>query len=205
MSALETQERTDLAALDRAPHGRRRRRPLELRIFRDHAARDVDLLELYTRVAGGACDGTLGAIRRRVRLAGDVDGPELRAHVALLEAREVGHSGRVLAQVVRFDVHRMERIFANAPRQIVVPIDDRLRGECAQGTRHVGIRGCLLCGQGCGEKYGCENRESESAHWHQLWVGLKIYERTAPRELRGHKLQVCWDHYGCKGSLQMNS
>src|SRR5207249_4326215 len=102
-------------------------RPLELRIPRHHPARDVDLLELYSRVAGRARDLALRPVGLVVPLTRDIDRPELRAHVPPLEPREVSHSRRSLAQIVRVDVHRMDRVFADAPWQVVVTVDHRLR------------------------------------------------------------------------------
>ena len=58
-----------------------------------------------------------------------------------LESREIGHSRRVPAKVVRLDVHGMVLVLANAPGQIVMPVDDWLFGEDVDRAREEGVRG----------------------------------------------------------------
>ena len=109
VSALEAEQRADLPRLEAGLDLVGGERPLELGILRDHAARDVDLLELHAGVAWLARHVAIRLVRRIARLAGDVDGPELRADVACFQAREIGHARRSLVQIVRVHVVRMRR------------------------------------------------------------------------------------------------
>jgi hypothetical protein len=83
-------------------------------IERDHAPRDVDLLELRLR-------GDL--------LGRNVDRPELSAHAALAQALEVGVAGRAAAQVVGEHVAGAAVLLADRPRQVVVPVDHGMACE----------------------------------------------------------------------------
>ena len=144
VAALEAEERRDLPRLT-LPLARASAvgAHCELGILRDHAPRDVDLLELDAGVARRARHRALRLVHRLARLAGDVDRPELRADVTRLEAREVGHARRSLAEIVRLDVHRMHGVFADAPRKIVVAVHHRRGAQHAKGARHVRIGGRL--------------------------------------------------------------
>ena len=155
VSALEAEHARNPAVSDRGMNGVRRRRPLELGIARHDAAGDVDLLELHARVPGPAGDGAVRLVDGVGALTGDVHGPELSADVPRLEAREVGHARRAPTQVIGFDVHRVRLVLANAPGQVVVPVDDRLRGQDANGAGQVGISALRLL--------GVERREGEYA------------------------------------------
>src|SRR3954468_22156953 len=120
-----------MAALDRGAHRIGCGRPLQLRILRDGATRDVDLLELDPRVSGLTGDGAVGLVCGVRALAGNVDRPELTADVPGLEAREVSHPRSVRSQIVPLHVHRVRLVLPDSPREVVVPVDDRLRGENA--------------------------------------------------------------------------
>src|SRR3954471_14487059 len=113
-----------MAALDRRAHGVGRRRPLKLRILRDGATRDVDLLELDARVSGLTGDGAVRLVCGVSPLTGNVDRPELTADVPGLEAREVRHPRPVRPQVVPLHIHRMRLVLPDTPGEIVVPVDD---------------------------------------------------------------------------------
>jgi hypothetical protein len=146
--SLQSEQRADGAAREVLPNGTRRERPLQLRVFRDHAPRDVDLLELHACVARRAAHGTLRFVGRVVALTGDVDRPELAADVSGFEPSQIGHARRALAEVIRLDVARVQRVFANAPRQIVVPVHNGGGSQHAERACHVrvGSGGCrCLC------------------------------------------------------------
>ena len=107
--ALHTQQRTDFALRERLPYVGGGIGPLQiLRILRDHAARDIDLLELHTRVA------------RVLHFAWDVHRPELSTHLTTTQSGEIGHPLGGLAQIVRLDIERRIGVLAHRPRQIVM-------------------------------------------------------------------------------------
>jgi len=114
---------------------------LELRVLREHATRDVDLLELHAGIVGRTGNDAIGAVRLVGSLARDVDGPELAAHAALLQPCKVRVTWRPATQIVGIHVHRMHGVLADAPRQIVMSVDHRLSGEYALRTREIWIGG----------------------------------------------------------------
>jgi hypothetical protein len=137
VSALRAQHPADPAGrLGRADVRGRGRECERVRITRDHATRDVDLLEL-------------GAREVRLRLARGVHGPEYRADAARPQARNIGLAvrGRLRADVVGLDVAGRRLGPANRPRQIVVPVEEdgfrehfprvleRGIGVCAAGAK----------------------------------------------------------------------
>jgi hypothetical protein len=132
MTALRAQHAGDLArglggADVRSCRGERER----VRVALDHAARDVDLLELRAREV-------LGRLARRVH------GPEHGADAARAQARDVGlpRSRRVLPKVVSRDVARRVLVAADRPGQVVVAVhQDRLREDFLRVVE----RGIGLC------------------------------------------------------------
>ena len=109
-----------------------------LRVGRDHAAGEVDLLELHPRAA-------------RVH-RGDPDRPELRSHLALAQPREVGLVRGALAQVVLRDV--APRGLADEPGGVVVAVH--------QGDLLQDLAG-LLQGRVLGERGGRDDENGEKA------------------------------------------
>src|SRR5437763_10036827 len=159
---------------DRRPNRVGGRRPLELRVARHDAPRDVDLLELNARVARLAGNSAVGLVYAIAAFAGNVDGPELTADVAGLEAAEVGHARHMLTEVVCFHVHRMVLVLANTPGQVVMSVDDRLRGENTDGARHVRIGGRLrLLLLSTERRRGEERREGEESEGHFTILGAR--------------------------------
>ncbi len=118
----------------------REREGQALGIAGDHPPGDVELLELYPGVAAVAV------------LARDVDRPELGAHLARGEPREVGLPLGRAAQVVGDHIPRRIPGRADLPWQVVVAVDENGAGEQPPrvGERRVG--GLRLQGQGEDEK-----------------------------------------------------
>src|SRR6476646_7533799 len=160
------------------------RRPLELRIARHHSPSNVDLLELSTCVAGLAGDDAVRLVHTIAALAGDIDRPKLTADVTRLEPGEVGHARRALTEVVGFDIHRMVLVFANAPGQIVMSVDDRLCGQDADRACHVWIRGrlrpLLLSTE---RRRGDERREGEESEGHFTIIGAGTVKSETRRAI----------------------
>src|SRR2546425_1019928 len=86
---------------------------------------DVDLFE---RGADGVVPG---------HVAAHVHRPELRAHAAGAQSRDVGVQGGALVggDVALVDV--ITNLLAQRPRQVVVPVDDGVRGEQFAGAGHI--------------------------------------------------------------------
>ena len=148
VAALDPERGPDLPRPQRLLHIVRGQRPDELRVARDDLPRDVDLLELDPRVV------------LELRLARRVDGPELSAQVAGLDAREIGVAGRARAQVVGGDVARRRRALADGPGQVVVTVDDGMRREHGARVRQRGVvRGA--------QRRGHEQDESEQPTGHR--------------------------------------
>jgi hypothetical protein len=148
VAALEAERGPDASRAQGALHVVCGQAPGQLGVARDHLARDVDLLELEARVV------------LVLRLPGRVDGPELAAHVARLEAREVGGARRVPSDVVGGDVAGGLLVLADGPGQVVVAVDHGMGGEHAQGARHGGIVG----GHGRGRDQQNEGDEDAADH-----------------------------------------
>jgi hypothetical protein len=112
--------------------GGRQRELQPVRVLRDHAVHDVDLLE-HRR------DGRsrIGAGRRRRH----VHGPELAADTAGGQPREVGHDRRLrFAHVERVQIH--SPLLPHLPRVIVVAVDDGdLAQQASRAVEHrIGLR-----------------------------------------------------------------
>ena len=93
VTALESEEGADLTLPEVAPDvvgAEGQREPVG--VLRNESARDVDLLQLHPRVPGVAI------------LARRVNGPELRADHALLQAVEIGVARCTPAEIVGIDV-----------------------------------------------------------------------------------------------------
>jgi len=130
VSALEAEERADLALLEVAPDvigAESQREPVG--IPGDDSPRDFYLLELDSRVSGIAV------------IAGSINRPELRSDHPSLQSLEIGVAGCALAQIVGIDVTARDRIFPNAPGQIVVSVDEWSLSEYSFGSREIAIVG----------------------------------------------------------------
>ena len=171
--AFHAQQGTDLSLRIRLAHiGRRERGHEHVGIARDHALGDVDLLQLNARVA------------RVAHFAGDVHRPELSAHHPCAQTRDVRHTGRLAAEIVRHDVERVFRRFAHGPRQIVVSVHQR---RVAQQSSHIGDtrfergilhgngrgRGRLLHGHLCGSRHGHAHRQPKTRYPQRTTVVLQ--------------------------------
>src|SRR5437867_7077056 len=86
------------------------------------SARDVDLLQLHSRIPG------IPPIPRRV------DRPELRADHSFPESIEIGLTGRVFAEIVGIYISACDGIFANRPRKVDLPVVQRSFPEYPLGT-----------------------------------------------------------------------
>jgi len=139
VSALYAEERGELALLEIAPDvGGIQRKRESIRILLDHSASDVYLLELHSGIAGVTV------------FAGSVDRPELRTDHSFSQPVQIGLAGSMRPEIVGVDVAARDSVFANAPRQIVMPVDERSLPQNAFGASEVSIVGsavvCALMG-----------------------------------------------------------
>ena len=176
VAAFHAEQRADLVRRKGTAHiGGRGGEHEAFGIFRDHAPREPDLLELRARVARYAAHLSIAPVVGRVGLTRNIDRPELRTNHPLLHAREVGHARRALPKIVRVEVVRVKRILANAPRQIVMPIHQR--GGTKDGLRAREIRIARLRA-----KRGDGHRDQEDQSRHGLQ--LNVHGQRAHRDLR---------------------
>src|SRR5256885_7684663 len=105
----------------------RTRQPI--RVPGDPSPGDVDLLQLDPRVP------RIAPVTRRI------DRPELGTHHSRFEAIEVSVAGGVLTEVVGIDVPARDRIFANAPWQVIVSVDQRRGSEDPLRAGQINVAG----------------------------------------------------------------
>ena len=152
VAALHADERRHLALLELAHHVVGGEGEGEaIGVAGDQPPGDVDLLELQPRVSLLA------------RLARDVDRPELRAHVARGQPREIGLARGARPQVVGGDIVGRLDVVADLPGEVVVAVDERGGGQDAPGAAQGGVVGGAG-GDGQGEDEGGEDQGLHGVH-----------------------------------------
>ncbi len=157
VAALHAEQRGDPAIAFRlADLGDAGRQPQCLRVPLDHSPRELDLLELVTRVTATG-------------LARYVHRPELRADAAGAQAFEVRLAAGALAQVVGREVPGRDLVVADRDRQVVVAVD-QYRG--LQDPVRPGQRWILGRVGGTGERQAGDGRQpwrTRRSHHPHCW------------------------------------
>jgi len=161
VAALRAEQRGDTPVAVRFLDVRNAERELQVvRIALDDAVCDVDLLKLDARETE-----LLDVVG-----AGDPDGPELRADMALTQPCDIGIPRRGLVQIVGIDIAQRRPELTDHVRQVVVPIDQQILLEqlvgVLQGRFGLGIRGNRNRGGGYRKAEDARDGDSEALDIH---------------------------------------